>query len=227
MIEQAKQNMEYIKKAGKYLEGKKVIADTGYFTEENLKKADDEKLDTYIPDQQYRKRDERFRGSRKYKAKKSTRYTREDFRYDKENDSFLCPNNKVLRVDNKNVKIKDYEGKRYAARQADCSGCKLRKKCLRSETTKKRNLFIAKKKYLNNYSAKMVEKIDTDYARDIYAKRMGIIEPAFANICFNKKLNYFTLRGKAKVNIQWLLYCIIHNIEKISHYGKELRLCGS
>jgi hypothetical protein len=227
MIEQAKQNMEYIKRGKEYLEGKKVIADTGYFTEENLKKAYDEKLDTYIPDQQYRRRDERYRGSEKHRPKTNSKYTREDFRYDKEKDSFLCPNGMVLRVDNRNVKIKDYEGKRYVARQADCSGCKLRKKCLRSETTKKRNLFIAKKKYLNNYSAKMVKKIDTEYARDIYAKRMGIIEPAFANICFNKRLNYFTLRSKAKVNIQWLLYCIIHNIEKIAHYGNDLRLCST
>jgi hypothetical protein len=25
--------------------------------------------------------------------------------------------------------------------------------------------------------------------------------------------------GKVKVNIQWLLYCMIHNIEKIANYG--------
>jgi hypothetical protein len=29
----------------------------------------------------------------------------------------------------------------------------------------------------------------------------------------------FTLRGKVNVNIQWLLYCMIHNIEKIKNYG--------
>jgi hypothetical protein len=29
----------------------------------------------------------------------------------------------------------------------------------------------------------------------------------------------FTLRGTTKVNIQWLLYCIVHNIGKIYRYG--------
>jgi hypothetical protein len=28
-----------------------------------------------------------------------------------------------------------------------------------------------------------------------------------------------TLRGTHKVNIQWRLYCLVHNLEKIGHYG--------
>ena len=35
----------------------------------------------------------------------------------------------------------------------------------------------------------------------------------------NRQMDRFTLRGKIKVTIQWLLYCMIHNIEKIVHYG--------
>jgi hypothetical protein len=30
----------------------------------------------------------------------------------------------------------------------------------------------------------------------------------------NKKMNRFSLRKKIKVNIQWLLYCMVHNIGK-------------
>jgi len=43
----------------------------------------------------------------------------------------------------------------------------------------------------------------------------------FANIRIQKRLDRFTLRGKIKVNIQWLLYCMVHNIEKIVHFGPE------
>ena len=35
----------------------------------------------------------------------------------------------------------------------------------------------------------------------------------------NKKLNRFTLRGRAKVAAQWKLYCLVHNIEKLAHSG--------
>ena len=70
-----------------------------------------------------------------------------------------------------------------------------------------------------NYSQQMAAKIDTARGRQIYPHRIAIVEPVFANIRTQKRLDRFTLRGKAKVNIQWLLYCMVHNIEKIANYG--------
>jgi len=46
------------------------------------------------------------------------------------------------------------------------------------------------------------------------------MEPVFAHIVYHKKLNRFTLRGRAKVKIQWLLFMLVHNIQKINRYGK-------
>jgi hypothetical protein len=54
----------------------------------------------------------------------------------------------------------------------------------------------------------------------------AIVEPVFANLRSNKRLDRFTYRGSVKVNIQWLLYCLVHNIEKIAHYGKSYRPKG-
>ena len=48
----------------------------------------------------------------------------------------------------------------------------------------------------------------------VYPQRIGIIEPVFANIRVHKRMDKFNLRGKIKINIQWLLYCMAHNIEK-------------
>ena len=39
----------------------------------------------------------------------------------------------------------------------------------------------------------------------------------FANVRANKRLDRFTLRGRTKVNGQWLLFCLGHNIEKLAH----------
>ena len=57
------------------------------------------------------------------------------------------------------------------------------------------------------------------YGRQVYSHRMSVVEPVFGNITVNKKLKWFSLRGKSKVNGQWILYCLVHNIEKIQHYG--------
>jgi hypothetical protein len=63
----------------------------------------------------------------------------------------------------------------------------------------------------------MKAKIDTPEGRAIYSRRLGIVEPVFGNIRAQKRLDRFTLRGRQKVNIQWKLYCLVHNIEKIRH----------
>jgi hypothetical protein len=48
---------------------------------------------------------------------------------------------------------------------------------------------------------------------------MATVEPVFGNLHYNKHLNRFTLRGQSKVNTQWHLYCMVHNIEKLAHHG--------
>jgi hypothetical protein len=35
----------------------------------------------------------------------------------------------------------------------------------------------------------------------------------------NEGLNRFTLRGRQKVDGQWKLYCLVHNIEKLANHG--------
>jgi IS5 family transposase len=78
---------------------------------------------------------------------------------------------------------------------------------------------IAVESESRNYSKEMAAKIDTERAQKRYPRRAAIVEPVFANIRTQKKLDRFTLRGKIKVTIQWLLYCLVHNIEKIANYG--------
>ncbi len=52
-----------------------------------------------------------------------------------------------------------------------------------------------------------------------YALPLGMIEAVFGSIRFIKKLDRFSFRGKVKVNIQWMLCCIVYIIEKIMNYG--------
>ena len=67
----------------------------------------------------------------------------------------------------------------------------------------------------------MKQKIDTPYGRAVYGRRLATVEPVFGNIRAQKRLDKFTVRGRPKVNIQWRLYCLVHNIEKILHYGRS------
>jgi hypothetical protein len=51
------------------------------------------------------------------------------------------------------------------------------------------------------------------------ARRFATVEPVFGNLRYNKGLNRFTLRGRQKVDGQWKLYCLVHNIEKLANNG--------
>ena len=69
-------------------------------------------------------------------------------------------------------------------------------------------------------TAQMIELFDTEGGRHHYSRRMGTVEPAFANIRGNLGLNRFTLRGRQKVDTQWKLFATLHNIGKLVAYGK-------
>jgi hypothetical protein len=65
----------------------------------------------------------------------------------------------------------------------------------------------------------MREAIDSLRGRQLYSQRIGTVEPVFANIQHNKRLTRFNHRGREKVNTQWNLYCMVHNIEKLAKTG--------
>jgi transposase, IS4 family len=66
----------------------------------------------------------------------------------------------------------------------------------------------------------MRKRVDSKKGKLYYSHRMSVVEPVFGNIGTNKGLNRFSLRGKEKVQGQWYLFSLIHNIEKIKNYGR-------
>ena len=90
----------------------------------------------------------------------------------------------------------------------DCEAYTARQECIynKGKKGKRRMLMIVVSSESRNYSKEMAEKIDTKLARKIYLHRAAIVEPVFANIRTQKRLDRFGLRGNIKVNIQWKLY---------------------
>jgi hypothetical protein len=217
MIDGAKNNIKMMGKGDKYFEGKILTADANYHSTENIKKCEEEKIDAYIPDVNFRKRDSRFDGQEKYKEEKTERYELEEFAYDEKRDCYICPKGKPLsRKSSKEIK----EGYlQYAAKEKDCSDCENRNKCIRMPNGKRKYITIAVQQKEVSISKRMRDKIDSPEGRAKYERRLAIVEPVFGNIKAQKRMNRFTLRTKSKVYIQWKLFCIVHNIEKIANYG--------
>ena len=213
MLTGALENLQSLGHEPDYFEEKILTADSNYHTQVNLQKCQELGVDAYIPDRKFRNRDPRFATRKRRQVR---RFTLNDFHHDEALDRYICPNGKVLRLRAKQFFDGRYLYRKYLAAEEDCQGCPLRPRCISAAGAKRKQLSIPLGESL---SKQMVEKIDTEAGRRIYPQRLAIAEPVFANIRINKRLDRFTLRGKIKVNIQWLMFCLVHNIEKILNYG--------
>ena len=61
----------------------------------------------------------------------------------------------------------------------------------------------------------MDRKLRTKAGAKIYARRKGIVEPIFGQIKQARGIRQFLLRGLKKVQGEWALVCLTHNILKM------------
>jgi transposase len=214
MIDGAKENMVEIGQDQDYFRGKVFTADADYHSQTNLAKSVEEDLDAYIPDKRFRTRDPRLSPSRP-----RLKFGLEDFQYDQGADNYRCPEGKMLKLKAKKILSTGNFYRVYAADRKDCDSCQLRHRCLATGKGRRKHLSVPIGTEGTNLSKQMAAKIDSQVGRKIYPQRIAVVEPVFANIRTQKRMDRFTLRGKTKVSIQWLLYCMVHNIEKIMNYG--------
>jgi len=67
MLKGAKKNLQDIGKSPDYFKGRQFTADSSYYSHANLAVCQTENLEAYIPDLQFRKRDERFSEQPRFK----------------------------------------------------------------------------------------------------------------------------------------------------------------
>ena len=216
-----------------------ITADAGYHSAENLAQLSELNIAALIADNGMRGRDERFADQAKHKqaphplhnkhtaanttTKANRRYKPTDFSYDKEAGTCVCPAGKSLYQNGQNCIHNGYISVKFQGAQQDCLPCQQRDKCLRHpHQTKTRQVSFFRGKAntsIQSLADKMKQAIDSERGRALYGGRFATVEPVFGNIRHNKRLNRFTLRGQQKVDGQWKLFCLVHNIEKLAHHG--------
>ncbi len=211
-----------------------ITADAGYHSEANLQHLASAHIDAYIPDTGYRKRDERYRGQQVHTAKpdplwnktvtpkKNPCFTSADFILLADRSACVCPADKVLYANGTHCTVNGYVAIKFRGAQRDCVPCALRRHCLRTPgTTKTRQVAFLQGKAPGQvtHTARMKAKIDSEAGKRMISRRFATVEPVFGNLRGNKRLDRFTLRGRTKVDGQWKLYCLVHNIEKLAHHG--------
>ena len=208
----------------------KVTADSGFHTEDSVKALSDAGVDGYVPDKRFRLRNAAFQTAQRHRSFKALvgreRYKRKffvasEFVLNPANGKLVCPAGKELYVKDRNFfTAKGYHGTQYMAKKTDCRVCELRTRCLRNLASPARTVFkVERHDVQETFSRKMIRKMESELGRFLYGMRMGIVEPVFANLRHMLGLDRFTLRGVGKVNIQWRLFALVHNIHKVQRFG--------
>lgn len=212
-------------------------ADAGYHSKENLQALQDGDIAALVADGQMRKRDERLAAQSRHKAtpdplhdktsgqERAVRLFRPgDFIVDEETNSCICPAGQRLYSSGSRCKINGRVAHKFKGTKAGCGACELRAQCLRHpERTPVRQMAVFAKGQPGAHAATELMKraIDSARGRRLYSQRIATVEPVFANLRHNKRLDRFTVRGKQKVGTQWRLYCMVHNIEKLARNGYQ------
>lgn len=210
-------------------------ADSGYCSDDGLAALEARGIQAVIADNQWRNRDPRFAHQKRHrdkedplwdkrpKADKPELFTAKDFKPAADLSHCMCPAGKRLYRNGRHKDLNGLEGIHFTGAKRDCLNCALRTQCLRKpDTTQVRQvaIFVGRTPGKPEKALERMKRIvDSDYGKQMIARRFATVEPVFGNLRYNKRLDRFTLRGSHKVDAQWKLFCLVHNIEKLKNNG--------
>ncbi len=157
-----------------------IVADAGYGSEQNYEDIIENRNRTpLITYNQYRKE--------KKKKHKDNAFHVDNWEYNEEEDTFLCPNGRKVRFSHHSKRTDRYgftrEFKVYECE--DCSGCPLRNLCTKAKEGNNRKVYMNEK--WESQKEYVRAKLSDEKTGEIYGKRKIDVEPAFGFLKANKK----------------------------------------
>jgi len=178
---------------------KDVCADAGYFDSDDLVKIDKDII-AVLPSVKQTK-EERSK-------KPKNPFDKNNFKYDKDRDEYICPEGKRLKHQGRDNK----EGTKfkYQAKAEDCRRCKNRKEC----TNSKKGRIV--KRLLNEETKLKQEAIyKSEYGQNIYKHRKEKAELPFGHMKRNLRAGHFLMRGNKNVNAEVSILSTCFNIARM------------
>lgn len=202
----------------------KIIADSGYESEENYLYLDENNQLAFIKPSNYE-----ISKTRKYKTDISKK---ENMTYDSNEDVYICSNGKKLKVSGtKKSKSKTgYVSEKTCYTCEDCNKCQLKSKCIKGRNSKtpleERTKRLEISKLFQEKRNKSLERILSDEGTELRMNRSIQSEGSFAEIKQDMGFRRFLCKGKQNILAECILLGISHNINKL-HNKIQNERCGS
>lgn len=181
-----------------------VVADAGYGSEENYAYLEQEGVEGYVKYNSFHRE--------KRRKVKNDPYRKENFPYDEQSDSYLCPAGKALEFtyETRSRTKNGYVTLQRIYRAHGCEGCIYREACCRGAGDRT----IHVNRILERYRNEARELLDSERGIELRKLRCIEIESVWGHIKHDRGFRRFLTRGIEKVRVEWGVIAMAHNILK-------------
>lgn len=193
----------------KYLLGRLpeyVIADGGYGSEENYDYLERAEVEPYVKYQIFHKE--------QTKKFKNNPFLIWNLEYDQEKDEFICPAGKrLIYLETSQQETKNgYVIERRHYECEDCQGFPLKAHCTQAAGNRRIQVSFR----LEELKKRARENLHSEKGKKLRSRRGVEVESVFGRLKWNWGYRRFLLRGMDKVNVEWGLLSIAHNLTKLA-----------
>lgn len=185
--------------------------DAGYGSEENYAYLEKLGMGNYF---KYNTFHQEQHPPRKPELLEKLRFKSTYFPYDQEKDEFTCPaQNRMVYIETKPYKSKnDFLSERRIYECLSCFTCPLKSSCTKAKGNRQMQVGFELRRYRQQAKDNLLSEQGVDL------RKLRSIEPetVFGDIKHNMGFRRFMLRGLKKVDVEWGLVCMAHNLRKLA-----------
>lgn len=167
-----------------------VMADTGYSSAKQLEECEQAGIEPFVPRQLGKKTEGMF--------------SKAEFRFDRDNDTYICPAGQVLPY--RFEQTEKGRDKRYYYRMKACAGCALKPKCTTSPY--RRITRVEGEEALERSDRRLQDR------PEMMKKRKAAVEHPFGTLKRTMDHGYFLTRGRESAWTEFSLSALAYNIKR-------------
>lgn len=183
-----------------------ITADAGYGSEENYDTLQEKGITAYVKYNTFDKEQDK-----NYQKKHKT-FSKENLHYNQEEDYYVCPMGQKMHKTHQSQKTTEagYTQNLSHYQAQNCEGCPLRSQCFKA----KNNRSIERNHNLERHKQKIRELLLSEIGIQKRKQRSADVEPVFAQLKHNNGFRRFSLKGIKKVELEFGLMALGHNLRK-------------
>lgn len=187
-------------------QSKKVVADSGYGSQQNYQWMENNEIEAFVKYNYFHKEQKR--------SFKKNIYHTANLPYDAQSDCFSCPAGKAMINIGKSKRVSDlgYESQVEYYKAENCKECPLKEMCHKGEDDR----IIEINHALRAFKHKTKERLLSEEGIKLRKNRAIEPEAVFGQLKSNNRFNRFKLRTLPKVNVEFGLAAIAHNLRKMA-----------